>query len=258
MLKTIIKNQDGLIIMTLLEAVAKPKGLAIILHGLGGFKEEPHIKIYADVFKKAGYNVLRYDATHSFGESEGNYEDATTTNYLHDLEDVIKWASKQKWYSEPFVLVGHSLGSFCCLLYAEKNIKKVKAIVPTSTVISGKLSMEAHGENDIKIWRQKGFKEQVSHTMPGVIRRIKYTEFKDRLKYDVLPKAVKLTMPILLIVGDKDLSTPIKHQKILFEKLAGPKELHIIKGANHFFRHKKHLAQIKNILSQWLKKYEKL
>jgi hypothetical protein len=33
-----------------------------------------------------------FDTTHSFGESGGNYEDATTTQYYQDLEDVISWA----------------------------------------------------------------------------------------------------------------------------------------------------------------------
>ena len=52
---------------------------------------------------------------------------------------------------------------------------------------------------------------------------------EDRLQYDVLLKAEKLQMPVLLIVGDKDDITPPEHQKILFDLLPGKKELFIIK-----------------------------
>ena len=77
---------------------------------------------------------------------------------------------------------------------------------------------------------------------------------EDRLKYDLLPEVNKLTMPVLLIVGDKDDGTPPEHQKILFDKLPGKKELHIIKDAPHTFRDEKHLLEIKNLFLEWIDK----
>ncbi|OGY42306.1 MAG: hypothetical protein A2Y82_04925 [Candidatus Buchananbacteria bacterium RBG_13_36_9] len=252
--KIIIKNRHNFKIVTLLEKAVQPKGLAIVLHGLGGFKEQDHIETFARVFKEAGYTVLRYDSTHTFGESEGKYEDATATNYYEDLEDVISWAKKQDWYIEPFVLVGHSMGGICSILYTQRHPNEVKALAPISTVVSGKLSIEAHGADYIREWKEKGYREDLSMSKPGVIKRLKYTEFEDRLKYDILPEADKLNLPILLIVGEKDGSTPPEHQKLLYKALPGPKELHIIKGAYHTFREKEHLAEIKLIFKNWINK----
>jgi pimeloyl-ACP methyl ester carboxylesterase len=77
----------------------------------------------------------------------------------------------------------------------------------------------------------------------------------DRLKYNVLPDIHHLTMPILLMVGDKDTTTPLSHHKILFEKLTGPKELHIIKGAPHSFKTENELKEIQTITEAWIEKY---
>ena len=76
----------------------------------------------------------------------------------------------------------------------------------------------------------------------------------DRLKYDLLPEVNKLVMPVLLIVGENDDSTPPAHQKILYDALPGQKEVHIIKGAPHTFRDPTHLAEIKHIFNQWIEK----
>ena len=80
---------------------------------------------------------------------------------------------------------------------------------------------------------------------------------KDVLKYDTLKNIKNLTMPILLIVGDKDNATPLSQHKIIYDKLKSDKELHIIKGAEHTFRERKHLIEIKKIFNKWIKKTNK-
>lgn len=254
MTKTTIKNRHGLKIVTLLEKAEQPQDLAIIMHGLSGFKEQPQMENFAQSFKESGYNVLRFDTTNTLGESEGNNDDATTTNYYEDLEDVIKWAKTQEWYIEPFVLAGHSLGGICVILYAQKYPNEIKALAPISTVVSGELSMEAHGEDYYKEWKEKGYLEEKSWSKPGIIKRLKWSHMEDRLKYNILPEADKLTMPVLLLAGEKDTSTPIKHQMLLYDKLPGKKEIHTIKGAYHTFREQEYLDEIKQIFKNWIKK----
>ena len=254
--KIAIKNRRGQKIVVLVEKIKNPKGLAFVMHGLSGFKEQPHIVTFAQAFKEKGLTTVRFDTTNTFGESEGNYEDATTTNYYEDLEDVINWSRTQSWYQEPFYLVGHSLGSLCCLLYAEKFPGKIKGLAPISTVVSGKLSAKAHGKKYLDDWKRTGWHEEESVSIPGLIKRLKWSHMIDRLKHDTLPKAAKLVMPVLLIVGEKDRGTPLTHQKILYSRLPGKKELHVIKGAPHTFKEPRHLAEILKIFKEWLGKVE--
>ena len=127
----------------------------------------------------------------------------------------------------------------------------MKALAPTSTVISGKLSQKT--ESTLKEWERTGWLVQQSNSKPGVIKRLKWSHVEDRLKYDLLPEVQKLTMPVLLVVGENDDITSPEHQKLLYEKLLGRKEIHSIKGASHAFREETHLQEIKQIFDRWIK-----
>jgi len=110
MKKSFIKNRKDQNIAVIIEKSENQKGLAFIMHALGATKEQPQIETFSKAFKDNNYTVIRFDTTNSCGESDGNYEDATITNYYEDLEDVIDRAKKQDFYKEPFILCGHSLG----------------------------------------------------------------------------------------------------------------------------------------------------
>lgn len=247
-----IKNRKSQNIAVVVNEVSSPKGLAFVMHGLSGNKEQPHVQTFAQAFMDNGYTTVLFDTTNTFGESDGNYEDATVTNYYEDLEDVIKWSKSQSWYQEPFCLAGHSLGSFCITYYAENYPNEVKALAPISTMISGKLSVETK-RKFLEEWKRTGWKVEDSSISPDGKKRLKWSHMEDRMKYDLLPNANKLTMPVLLIVGDKDSGTPPQHQRMLYDKLSGKKEIHIIKDAPHTFRKQRHLDEIKVIFDKWIK-----
>lgn len=254
--KIFIKNGKGQKICVLVEKNKNPKGLAFVMHGLGGRKEEPQIEVIKDAFADAKYTVVRWDARDTFGESEGNYEDATVTSYYADLVEVISWAQTQSWYAEPFCLAGHSLGGISVALYAERHPEKVKALAPISTVVSGKLSFETplHKKQHSE-WERTGWRVTESESIPGLIKKLKWSHVADRLKYDLLPQASKLTMPVLMIVGVNDANTPVEHQQILFDALPGPKELHIIQDAAHTFQQgPNNLSDLRNFFNAWIKK----
>ncbi len=244
--KIIIKNRKNQNIVVLLERQENQKGLAFVMHGLSGRKEELHIAAFAKAFYDSKYTVVRFDTTNTFGESDGTYADATVTNYFEDLEDVIKWASENSWYEEPFCLAGHSLGGICTAYFAEKYPEKVKALAPISTVISGKLSITTPKYKNAEEMKERGWIQEKN----GV--KLKYKHLEDRFNYDLIEGADKLTMSVLMMVGELDEGTPPKHQQILFDSLPGKKELHIIKGAEHVFRDKVHLDEIREIFLKWI------
>jgi pimeloyl-ACP methyl ester carboxylesterase len=233
------------------EKARDQKGPAFVMHGLSGNKDQSHIETIADAFQGNGYTVVRFDTTNTFGESDGNYEDATTTNYYEDLEDVIAWASILSWYQEPFVLAGHSLGGYSTARFAELHPEKIKALAPISCMISGKLTTESKkGAAILDEWKSTGWRIEPRESHPGEYKKLKWSHMEDRMKHDLLPDAGKLTMPVLMIVGDHDESTPSEHQRMLFDKLPGRKEFHIIKNAPHTFRDSKHLQEIKEIFDK--------
>lgn len=258
--KIFIKNRNNQKVCVLLDIAENQKGLVFVMHGLGGFKEQAHIQAFANAFKERDFTVVRFDTTNTLGESDGNYEDATLTNYYFDLEDVIAWGSKQPWYQEPFYLIGHSLGGFSVALYAERYPGKVKGVAPISPVVSGQLSEDAHKEFDAenyKKWQETGWLIQESSSKPGVLKKLKWSHMIDRLQYTLLPDAQLLTMPVLLITGEKDTSTPPKHVEVLLQALPGNRKLHfVIPGAPHTFKSPQDLSEIKQLIVNWITSIE--
>lgn len=256
-IKEFIQNRKGQKIIVLLEQVEGAKGLVFVVHGLGGSKEQPVVGLCANTFSSLGYDVVRFDMTNTFGESDGSYEKATTTSYYEDLEDIIIWSREQKWFQSLFVLVGHSLGGIVIGLYAEKFPDQIKALIPISTVVSGILSVE----NDPQLmreWKETGWLVSERKSQPGTYKRLPWSHMEDRKKYNLLDGVENLKMPVLLIVGEKDYKTPLEHHKILYEALPGPKELKIIKGADHVFSQQSYLDEVDCILADWEKRLDSL
>lgn len=255
-MKTFIQNRDDKNVCVVVEGPETAGQLAFVMHGLSGNKNELHIRAMAETFLDAGYTVVTFDTTNTFGESEGQYEDATLTGYYNDLEDVITWASKQAWYAEPFVLVGHSLGGISAALFAQKYPNKVRALAPVSTVVSGELTLQTPLSDPrsqyLDEWKRAGF--QITKGPGGREERLKWACMEDRLRYDLLPEATKLTMPVFMAVGDKDESTPPKHQQILYDTLPSKKELHIIAGAEHSFTRPHEREELATLLKDWVAK----
>jgi pimeloyl-ACP methyl ester carboxylesterase len=252
-----IKNRKGLEIVGVLSMPENPIGLAFTLHGLGGFKEQPGILAIADTLFLHNFIVVNFDATNSVGESEGKYEDATMQLHYEDLVDVINWAKTQNWYKEPFLLAGHSLGGYAVARYAEDYPTQVKAVFPFALVVAGELSHKAaqiFNFEELKKWKETGWQERESVSKPGFIKKLPWSHMEERLKHDLLPDASKITMPALFIVGENDTSCTPNDQKILYDLVPGPKEMHIIKGAPHTFRDSQHLSELKEIFDKWLGK----
>lgn len=251
--RALIKNRKDQKLSVVIQQPTTAVGLAFVMHGLGGFKEQPHIEVMAQAFLDNGFTVVRFDTTNSFGESDGQYEDASVTSAYEDLEYLIDWSRAQDWYQEPFVLAGHSLGGLCVALYAQKYPTRVSALAPISTVVSGALTFSAgHYAQELPAWRESGWLISESKSKPGLIKRLKFAFHDDALKYDLLPGVDQLTMPVLLAVGDRDESTTPEQEKLLYDLLPGPKELHLIKNADHNFRQPGNLDELSRVINQWL------
>lgn len=253
-----ITNRYALKIVGYVLIPEKSKGLVFVMHGLSAYKEETQIETMANTFFNNGYTVVNFDATNSFGESEGKFENATMKAHYEDLVDVVSWAQNQSWYVEPFVLAGSSFGGYAVLQYAEEYPSKVKAIFPHAAVISGKLSFEGTRKfkpGKLEEWEKTGWHVEISKSRPGIIKKLPWSHMEERLNHDLIPGATNLTMPILFMVGENDFSK-IEDQKVLYNAIPEKtkREFHLIKGAPHTFEDPEHLMQLANILDAWIKK----
>lgn len=235
-----------------------PRGTAVVLHGLGATKDQKMIVAASHVLFEYGYTTLRFDATNTFGESDGDIEKATLTKHYEDLEDVLEWLQQQPWHVQLLTLVGHSMGGYAVARYAELYPERVAQVFPISPVVSGALTLEAHIAHDpayIESWRTTGWREDSSVSSPGRVRRIPWSHMEDRLQHSLLPDAYKLTMPVTVIVGAADTVTTVAHMQIFLDALpGGKKQLIVIPDCGHVFRSDEHCALLVDALGSALKR----
>jgi alpha-beta hydrolase superfamily lysophospholipase len=252
-MKTKIENRKGMKIVVVVNEVENPKGLVFLMHGFIGFKEHHLLIETAKIFKENNFTAVSFDATHAFGESEGAMEEGTMTGYLEDLEDVVNWSKLQKWYREPFFMVGHSLGGYCVSVYAIKN-KNVKGLILFSSIVSGKLFLETDDMKSImEEWERKGIREWESESRPGAIKRSKYVFAEDCLGHDLLKVAGKIQCPVLMIAGEMDKVVPLNDQKMLFDKIRSKKEFHLVKNGDHNLIGWEKSEEFRNLVNNWVK-----
>lgn len=248
-----ITNRHGLNLVFSVENEAGKSGLVFILHGLGGTREQPHIKVLREAFAEHDFVVVAIDATNAFGESGGDIINVSASSYIADLEDVITWSSSQAWYSEPFVIAGHSLGGIAQLVYADKHPDKVRALAPLNTVISGKIWRDSIEADFLKTWKETGYFEKVSRSTPGKVGKVGWGLMEDMQQYDALAIAPSIKCPVLLIAGgEEEAPSGPDEQKHLENALGGIKELHVVDGMPHTPAQPKHIAEFKEIVSSWV------
>jgi len=251
--KLFIKNRDDKKISVMIERPDNPVGLAFVMHGLGGNKRAVYMDAMAKGFSNNNITVVRFDTINTYGDSGNSTENASITNHYEDLEDVIAWVKSQSWYQEPFWLAGLSLGAFCVTYFAQNHPEKVKALAPISVVVSGKLLFEAWGAEEMEKWKEAGVRQWNSRATPGLTKKIKYDFVDDGMRHELMPRADELKLPILMVIGEEDTVTPMKHQKTLFDRLPGKKEMHIINEARHNFPEELSLKQLTKIFDKWIK-----
>ncbi|MFZ6036012.1 MAG: UDP-N-acetylmuramoyl-L-alanine--D-glutamate ligase [Patescibacteria group bacterium] len=254
MIKKMIRNRHGLRLTTLIQINPRARGLVFVMHGLGGNMQSPLIKELTSVFYTIGYTVVCFDTRNTIGgESGGELADATVTGYLHDLEDVIQWSQGQLWHQRKVVLVGASIGGLCVGEYAADHPESIERLLLIAPIVSGRMStISLRKRGLLQLWKQRGWREMKSSTRPGESHRLNWSHMVDRMKYDLLKKAHTLKMPTLLIVGDKDATTPKSHVALLFKALPKLKQMEVIPGAPHIFHNPDHLKSVSSIIKTWI------
>lgn len=252
MQKIVIKNRHGLDIVIVITKPKNSKGVVLLMHGFGSYKEHPIIENAEKIFNSHSFITVKFDATKSIGESGGEMQDGTVTSYCDDLEDVMSWVKMQDWHDKPFYLVGHSLGGYCVANYIANCEDEVMGAILFCPFISGKLFQETKEIKPIlSEWKEKGIREWESSSSPGIIKKSKYDFIEDSLNHDLLKNAFKIKTPILLIVSEDDTTIPIEHQKLLFENLE-KKQLEILKDTNHNLKSKVDSQNLVKLIGSWI------
>ena len=248
------------------EELKSSKPLIVFNYGL--VCSNSHWKFQIPFFESLGYNILIHDYRSHFASSgEDKIELCTFKNISSDIHEIITYLGAKK-----VIMIGHSMGVNVTLEYAKNYPAKLSGLVlisgsvlPPHDVMFDSNIMDLispaiewvsknHSDTFQKIWKTQylnpitrklihsgGF--NVKHVEEGFIQMYlkKIGELPQEIflhlleemkKHDIINHLENITIPSLIIGGDKDKVIPNHLQQILKKYLINS-QLYIVKDGSH-------------------------
>jgi pimeloyl-ACP methyl ester carboxylesterase len=225
-------NRHGLKMFIKVIEPPEVRGNAYLVHGFRDVHDAGHMRALTAAYVTAGYRVVVWDATHSWGRSEGSSEQATFYHHYEDLEDVMEWSKGQPWYMERFVLAGHSLGGMMAGTYAAAHAENVVSLVLVAPVVSGP-ALRRRIPGVVRWWWRRRGEVRLPRSRAA---RASWEFMRSSWAYDLLKVANRLSMPVLIVAAGRDFIVPPRLMRRLFRAVPhGQKQLEIVPGALHGF-----------------------
>lgn len=168
----------------------------LILYFHGNNLDIGHLDKIADEFNSKGYSVLAMDYR-GYGLSQGQVSEV---NAYQDSQIVYQYALSLGYKPEEIIILGRSVGSGVATELAVKNPTKALILISPFT----------------SVYR--------------VMTKYPLMLFD---KFNNLAKINRLTQPLLIIHGNKDVIIKPWHSQSLFEEYQGRKQRYVVQQAGH-------------------------
>ncbi|WP_125573120.1 alpha/beta hydrolase [Levilactobacillus huananensis] len=222
------------------------KRTVVLVHGFGSNKEA--MGGYAALFHQLGYNTLIPD-TRGQGESQGK----VISYGYYESRDYLKWVkqviAKQGPQSQ-VVLFGVSMGGATTMMTSGlKTPTQLKAYIEDCgyTDAQSEISYQAKQMYNLPYWPLVPLTSAVAKAKAGF-------HFKDA---NALAAVKKNHKPMLFIHGGADTFVPTRMVYQVYRADAGPKELLVVKGAQHAAALSHNPALYEKTVTAFLAKYMK-
>lgn len=194
-----------------------------------------------------GMGVFRFDFT-GLGESEGDFADTNFSSNVEDLEAAAAYM-EQEW-SEPRMLMGHSLGG-AAVLQAAHRISSVEAVAtvgaPCNPEHVAHLLVDKMDEIE-----QKG---EARVNLAGRIFTIK-KQFLDDLKEQTMNGMIqKLGKPLLIFHSPVDQTVGIDNAAHIYKLAKHPKSFISLDDADHLLTNEADAQYVGSVAAAWVDRY---
>lgn len=236
------------------EKVTKKTKLVILIAGSGPTNRSGNstiggvnnsLKYLAEGLAQNGIAVFSYDKrifaqmiTKTLDEKTLSFED-----FINDAKDVITYFQSQKKYSKT-IIAGHSEGSLIGMVAALNTVDGYVSLDGAGRCIDEVLSeqitkqapsLKEAADKALATLKEGKTFENKNPMLASLFRESVQPYMISWIKYDPRVEIKKLTIPILLINGTKDLQVPTTDAELLYS--ASPKsELKLIVNMNHIFK----------------------
>lgn len=183
-----------------------------------------YIKQFRDSINKSDIAFFSFDKRTSNPKNFKYLKNISFNDLVDDVQKVVSHFKTDKRFSE-IILVGHSQGSLIAML-ASEGTQKFISIAGPSTGIDKTLiqqitkqapflvdALKAH----IRELKETGSIKEVNQMLLTLFKKENQTFIADWLKYDPSEEIKKLTIPVLIIGGTKDIQVKVEDATALHE-----------------------------------------
>lgn len=230
----------------------KKQPLIIWVHGSGNIdrngNQQPmisanYIKQFRDEITKRNIAFFSYDKrTTNKNNLKILKKGVLFDDFVADVNSVISYFKKNKQFSK-IILIGHSQGALTALL-ASKNANKYVSLAGTSESIDKTIIKQTTNQNPMggklveehfKELKETGNIKNVNPLLISLFVKQNLPFLKNWMSYNPIEEIKKITIPVLIINGTKDLQIPKQNAEELHK--ANPKsKLIIIENMNHMLK----------------------
>jgi alpha/beta superfamily hydrolase len=202
---------------------AKPKGGAVLCHGMESDKNSEKLIYLGRRLAEANVLTLRFDFAY-VGESSGQFEDITYSGEVMDLKAAF--SLMQDRCAGSTGIFGSSMGGTIGLLFAARQSRVAALVTLAAPVHPENFPTRVLDAAQLQQWRDTGF---IFYNG----RRLNVSMLEDLQSLDVPQAARAVQCPVLILHGDADEVVPVNEAYELHECLSGAKRLSILKGSDH-------------------------
>lgn len=225
------------------------RGAALFAHCFTCTKNSKAAVSVARTLAKEGIATLRFDFT-GLGGSGGEFGRA---GFAVDVSDLVAAAEDLlERFSQPILLVGHSLGGAAVLAAADEIGFERIAAVATIGAPSDVPHVLANIDGDIDMIREDGEGEVRIGGREFTLGR----EFIEKVENtDLLSEVARLRKPLLFLHSPTDEVVGIDHASALFQAAKHPKSFISLEGADHLLLREEDASFVATVIAGWATRY---
>ena len=225
------------------------RGAALFAHCFTCTKNSKAAVAVARALAKEGIATLRFDFT-GLGGSGGDFGRA---GFAVDVSDLVAAAEELlERFSQPILLVGHSLGGAAVLAAADEIGFERIAAVATIGAPSDVPHVLANIDGDLDAIRTSGQGEVHIAGREFTLGR----DFIEKVENtDLLAEVARLRKPLLFLHSPTDAVVGIDHASALFQAAKHPKSFVSLEGADHLLLREEDASFVATVIAGWATRY---
>ncbi|MEK7237123.1 MAG: alpha/beta fold hydrolase, partial [Nitrospirota bacterium] len=221
--------------------------LAVLCHGFLSGKNSTTNKILTRLLNERGIATFRFDFFGQ-GDSDGPFEKLTTTLAVQQAQAALDLVAARGY--DRIGLVGSSFGGLVAILTAAQRGNIACLALKCPVVDFAEELRLTFGPEELARWHAT---DTIQNIMGGPDRvRLRYAFYEDCLRQIAYGPAEHITVPTLIVQGEKDECVPLHQSRRLYNALNGPKRLDLLPSADHQFTRGEDFHQMTTSISDWL------